>query len=297
MGGKARLSLGPVLFNWPAERWRDFYFSIAEEAPVDSVYLGEVVCSKRAPFFAPLLEEVAERLGSAGKEVVFSTLALITNAREAQAARDLCGDETLLVEANDPSALGYLRGRPHMVGPHVNVYNEDTLTYLASEGARRVCLPVELPASSLAALGKAARGRVELEVQAFGRLPLALSARCYHARARGLHKDNCQFVCAEDPDGLPLKTLSGQPFLAVNGIQTLSYAYVNLIDELGTLRDMGIAAFRLSPHDCDMAAVANAFRDVLDARIDAAEGTARLARLVPQALYSKSFFEGRAQRA
>ncbi|MDP2619928.1 MAG: U32 family peptidase [Hyphomicrobiales bacterium] len=297
MEGQEQLTLGPALFNWPAERWRDFYFTIADEAPVDRVYLGEVVCSKRAPFYAAVLPEVAARLEAGGKQVVFSTLALITNAREAQAARDLCGDETLPVEANDPSALAYLRGRAHVVGPYVNVYNEDTLLYLAGEGARRVCLPVELPATSLAALGKAARGHVELEVQVFGRLPLALSARCYHARAHGLHKDNCQFVCAEDPDGLALRTLSDQPFLAVNGIQTLSHAYVNLIDELGALQDMGIAAFRLSPQNCGMVDVAETFRAVVDGRIDATEATRRLSRIAPEARFSKSFFEGEAQRA
>ena len=297
MEGQAQITLGPVLFNWPAERWRDFYFSIADEAAVDCVYLGEVVCSKREPFFAPMLEDVVARLEAGGKQVVFSTLALITNAREAKAARELCEDETVLVEANDPSALGYLQGRPHIVGPYVNVYNEDTLLYLASDGARRVCLPVELPAASLASLGKAAQGHVELEVQAFGRLPLALSARCYHARSHGFHKDNCQFVCAEDPDGLTLQTLSEQPFLAVNGIQTLSHAYVNLIDELGSLQVMGVTAFRLSPHHCDMVDVTSAFRDVLYGRLNADEGMARLSRTVPQAHYSKSFFAGEAQHA
>ena len=297
MGGETQLALGPVLFNWTAERWRDFYFAVADEAPVESVYLGEVVCSKRAPFFAPVLEDVVARLDAAGKQVVFSTLALITNAREARAARELCADETLLIEANDPSALSYLRGRPHRVGPYVNVYNEDTLLHLAGDGARRVCLPVELPALSLAMLGKAAKGQAELEVQVFGRLPLALSARCYHARAHRLHKDNCQFVCGRDPDGMALSTISDQPFLAVNGIQTLSHAYVNLIGELAALKDMGIAAYRLSPHDCDMVQVANAFRDALDSRIDAKEATARLVEIAPEALFSKSFFDGEPQRA
>ncbi|MET3221923.1 hypothetical protein ABIF35_002710 [Bradyrhizobium japonicum] len=27
-----QLSLGPVLYNWAPERWRDFYFRIADEA-------------------------------------------------------------------------------------------------------------------------------------------------------------------------------------------------------------------------------------------------------------------------
>ena len=42
------LTLGPVLLNWRAESWRDFYFQVADEMPVDTVFLGEVICSKRA---------------------------------------------------------------------------------------------------------------------------------------------------------------------------------------------------------------------------------------------------------
>ena len=51
----SELTLGPVLFNWEPERWRDFYFRIADEAPVGTVYLGEVICFKRAPLFERLL--------------------------------------------------------------------------------------------------------------------------------------------------------------------------------------------------------------------------------------------------
>ena len=35
--GLTKLTLGPVLFNWAPEKWRDFYLRIADEAPVDSV--------------------------------------------------------------------------------------------------------------------------------------------------------------------------------------------------------------------------------------------------------------------
>src|SRR5215470_11870052 len=48
-----QLSLGPMLYNWAPERWRDFYFRIADEAPIDTVVIGEIVCSKRLPFIAP----------------------------------------------------------------------------------------------------------------------------------------------------------------------------------------------------------------------------------------------------
>ena len=65
----ARLTLGPLLFHWPAAKRRDFYFRIADEATLDSVYLGEVVCSKRVPAFEPYRAAVIERLTAAGKEL------------------------------------------------------------------------------------------------------------------------------------------------------------------------------------------------------------------------------------
>jgi len=63
------LTLGPLFFHWKPERRRDFYFRIADEAPVDCVYLGEVVCSKREPFFKDDMPAIAERLRAAGKQV------------------------------------------------------------------------------------------------------------------------------------------------------------------------------------------------------------------------------------
>ena len=59
---RSRLTLGPLLFHWSGQKRRDFYFRIADEAPVDTVYLGEVVCSKRESVFALFRAEVIERL-------------------------------------------------------------------------------------------------------------------------------------------------------------------------------------------------------------------------------------------
>ena len=59
----SELTLGPVLFNWQPERWRDFYFRIADEAPVATVYLGEAVCSKRAPLFDELFRSGGRAAG------------------------------------------------------------------------------------------------------------------------------------------------------------------------------------------------------------------------------------------
>src|SRR5690606_18938147 len=117
-----------------------------------------------------------------------------------------------------------LQGRPHVIGPYINVYNETTLAYLAQRGASAICLPPELPLGSIGAIA-AANDEIAVEVFAWGRSPLAISARCYHARVHGLTKDGCQFVCGEDPDGLDVDTLDGQAFLSINGVQTLSRSY------------------------------------------------------------------------
>ncbi len=292
MGDRAKLTLGPLLFDWPPEEKRDFYLRVAEEAPVDVVYLGEVVCSMRWPFFAPCLPELVERLRGAGKEVVLSTLALIMSERELETVREIAGDEACLVEANDISTVASLAGRPHVVGPFVNVYNEGTLGYLIANGASRVALTCELTRSALGALAGVA-GDAELEVQVFGRVPLAISARCYHARAHRLPKSACRYVCAEDRDGLALETLDGRGFLAVNGTQTLSHTVVNLAGEIGELRGLGIDCYRLWPHDVDMVGVARIFRDVLDGREDGPGARARLGELVDLAPFSNGFFHGR----
>ncbi|KAA0684880.1 ubiquinone anaerobic biosynthesis protein UbiV [Azospirillum brasilense] len=262
---KPTLTLGPVLFNWPAERWRDFYARIADEAPVDAVVVGEIVCSKRAPFLAPVMDEVIARLAAAGKEVWLASPILVGSDRERAAMRDLLDCDPLPVEANDMGALALLEGRRHAVGPFINSYNEATLAWLAGRGAVAVSLPAELPAASVAMMAKTGTALgLSMEVQVFGRAPLAISARCYHARAHALHKDGCQFVCANDPDGMPVSTVDGQPFLSVNGTQTLSHGYLALAAEIDRLRAMGIQRFRLSPQDLDMVAVAKAFRAVLD---------------------------------
>ncbi|MFA5593386.1 MAG: U32 family peptidase [Micavibrio sp.] len=289
-----KLTLGPVLFHWPAEKKRDFYFRIADEAPVDTVYLGEVVCSKRAPFFEQYYADVAERLAGAGKRVVFSSLAEVMIPRERKMTAGLCELDDFEVEANDSSALYHLRGRPHRIGQYFNIYNEETLAHLVKGGATHVTLPAELPKDSLALLSQAAKALgAGLEVQVYGRVGLALSARCYHARAHGRVKDNCQFVCEEDPDGLPLKTLGGQEFLCVNGVQTLSHTCLNLIHEMDEMKEMGINIFRLSPHDCDMVSVSKTFSEVLSGRIAPEEADRLIAESGLDAPYSNGFYHSR----
>ena len=130
---------------------------------------------------------------------------------------------------------------------------------------------MELPLTSVGLIARACP-ELEIEAFAFGRLPLALSSRCYHARLHGLHKDPCQFVCEKDPDGLTVDTIDGQRFLAVNGVQTLSQglqAYCPTAEEAASF---GIRRLRLSPHTVDMCAVSAIYRDLLDGAYRARRG-------------------------
>jgi collagenase-like PrtC family protease len=290
-----RLTLGPILFHWPAERKVDFYARIADEASIDTVYLGEVVCSKRSPFFETHYTDVAERLRRGGKRVVFSSLGEVMLKRERDMTADFCAISDSELEINDGSALYFITGRPHRVGQILNVYNEETLGYIAERGATHFALLPELPRDCVALLARrAGELGVGAEVQVFGRASLAISARCYHARAYGRVKDNCQFVCEQDPDGMPLRTLDGQNFLAVNGIQTLSHTYMCLLAELADIASIGVTDLRLVPHLLDMVAVARVFREAADGRIDPAEAEERLLALRPLAPFANGFWHGRA---
>ncbi len=287
----SRLTLGPLLFHWSGQKRRDFYFRIADEAPVDAVYLGEVVCSKRESVFAPFRDEVIERLRAAGKDVVLSTLALVTTARDVEEIRELVA-EGHTVEANDVACLQVLAGRPHVVGPYVNVFNERARDFVVGHGATRVVLPVEMPATSIRTVADTSTG-TEIEVQAFGRLPLSVAMRCYHARAHNRTKDHCQLVCGLDPDGLTAETVDGVDVLTINGTQTLTHGHGVLLTELASLQAGGVTHFRLSPHDLDMVRVASLYREVLDGRCDGAAAIEALRPLTGSVPYVNGFLHGR----
>ena len=106
-------------------------------------------------------------------------------------------------------------------------------------------------------------------------------------------KDSCRFVCENDADGLELKTLDGRTFLAVNGVQTLSHEYLNLIHELPALRAMGVSRFRLSPHSMDMVQVASIFADVVGGGLAPQEAAAKIDAIKPDAPFCNGFYYGR----
>ncbi|MFD0982444.1 ubiquinone anaerobic biosynthesis protein UbiV [Tropicimonas aquimaris] len=291
-----RLTIGPIQYFWSEERKLDFYARIADEAPVDTVYLGEVICSKRQPFFDQHIDVVAERLTRAGKSVVLCGLAEVMLKRERKACADLVQQGEFEIEINNAAGLFHLEsGRHHRIGPFMNVYNAETMAHMVARGATHVTVPVELPAASVELMAaEAGKLGVGLEVQVFGRAGLATSARCYHARAFGRTKDNCQFVCGDHADGLPLDTRNGESFLRVNGIQTLSHSYVNLAGEVPAMAEMGVSDLRLMPQDTDMVAVAKVFDALRHGAIGAAEADARFGEIAMEAPFSNGFWHGEA---
>ena len=108
---RPRLTLGPILYHWPRELVLDFYAEMLE-TPVDVIYLGETICSKRRLLRPEDYWELAERVAAAGKEPVIPTLALIESDGELKTLQRLCADERFLIEANDLAGLDYLEGRP-----------------------------------------------------------------------------------------------------------------------------------------------------------------------------------------
>ncbi len=291
----AKLTLGPIYYHWSAETRRDFYARIADEAEVDEVYLGEVICSKRAPFHEADLPETIERLERAGKTVILSSLAEVMLKRERKATADLAAMTTPEVELNNAAGL-YERGaQPHRIGPFMNAYNEATIAWMARQGARHICLPPEMPSQAIAAATREARTLgLGVEVQVFGRTSLAVSARCYHARAHDRTKDNCQFVCENDADGMPLRTTDDRSILRVNGIQTQSECYVSLLQEIGMLVADGVSHLRLQPQNVDMVAVSSIFRDTLEGRLEPDRADTALRGLCGETEFSNGFYHGQA---
>lgn len=290
----AKLTLGPLFFHWSPEKRRDFYYRMADEAPIDDVYMGEVVCSKREPFFDPYRDLVIERLEQAGKQVILSSLALLTLPREMEALRRLSTGSRLF-EANDVAAVNLLAGKPFIVGPMITVLNEGALSYLVSQGAKRLVFAAEMNGTAMQNLAHTFQD-IETEAQVFGRQPLAISMRCYSARAEGRDKDHCRFACAQEGDGLQADTLDGDAILTINGTQTLTSGCLVLTHEIAALQQAGISHFRLSPQNVDMVRVAQAYRETLDGKIDSETLSNILKDIINKDQWINGFYHGKEGR-
>lgn len=276
-----KLSLGAPQYYWSRQTYFDFYEAMAATA-VDIVYLGETVCSRRHELRLQDWIDIAELMRSAGKEAVLSTQVLLESGVEVSTMHKVTANTDWPVETGDMGAVQRVAGkRPFTGGMHLNIYNLPTLQWLASLGATRWVAPLEMKHEDLAALIQNGPQTLQTEVFAYGRMPLAFSARCFTARQRNLPKDDCQFSCLDHPDGLMLKTRESEEFLVLNGIQTQSARVHNLIDELPRMQRMGVAVARISPQSQHMTEVVALFDAVRKGQLSGPEARAQLQPLMP----------------
>ncbi|MBZ0125975.1 MAG: U32 family peptidase [Rhodocyclaceae bacterium] len=275
-----KLALGPLLYYWPRQRVFDFYEAIAS-APVDIVYLGETVCARRHELRVQDWADIARKLAAAGKQTLLGTQTLIESESDLKTLRKVIDETGFPTEANDMGAVRLLSTakRPFVAGPFLNVFNSATLGLMAKLGATRWVMPVEMSADALRELQAARPAGLETEVFAYGRLPLAFSARCFTARHFNLQKDDCQFKCLEFPDGLLIKTREGEEFLTLNGIQTQSSKVYNLIGEVDELRGLGVDILRISPQSQHTTELLEIFRARVDGALDVPAARSRMAAL------------------
>ncbi|MCK5721581.1 MAG: U32 family peptidase, partial [Gammaproteobacteria bacterium] len=241
-----------------------FYEQVAK-LPVDIVYLGEVVCSKRRQLNFNDWLKIAEQLTAAGKEVILSTMTLLVADSELAQLKKICTNKNYAVEANDTSALHLLANKQNYIaGPHINMYNAETLKVLHDAGAKRWVLPLELSEKTLVDLQKEKPEGLETEVFVYGHIPLSFSARCFTARAFNLAKDQCDFRCDQFDHGMPLYTQDKQNLFLINGIQLQSGTACNLLSEVERLRQLNIDVLRISPQDENIDSIIQAFRVSID---------------------------------
>ncbi|WP_345798378.1 U32 family peptidase [Castellaniella sp. MT123] len=284
-----KLALGPLQYYWPRVTTLEFYAAV-RDWPVDIVYLGETVCSRRHELRLPDWIEVADMLAQAGKTPILSTQVLLESGNDLNTLRKITENGRYGIEANDMGAVHLVRGQQaagaawgldFIAGPFLNIYSKPTLDVIVAQGATRWVMPLEMGRAGLTQLQQDRPAGLQTEVFAYGRMPLAFSARCFTARNRNFPKDNCQYVCMDHPDGLLLETKESQAFLTINGIQTQSALVHTLIHELDELRDLGVDVLRLSPQSQHMDQVVAAFRAVLDGQESAEDAHERLVPLMP----------------
>ena len=277
-----KLALGPILYYWPRDEVLAFYEAVAA-SPVDIVYLGETVCSRRHEVRLNDWFDIATALRDAGKEVVLSTQVLIESGADVTVLHKIADNGSFMVEANDMGAVHCLEGKvPFVAGPHLNIYNLPTLQWLAPLGIHRWVMPLEMSGADLALIQKGKPSEVQTEVFAYGRMPLAFSARCFTARHCNLPKDDCQFKCMEHPDGLLMRTREDEEFLVLNGIQTQSARVYNLLPDIKAMRDIGVDVLRISPQAQHTVRISELFHGVMTGQLDAATANTELQTLMPE---------------
>ncbi|MGA8118581.1 U32 family peptidase [Rouxiella badensis] len=247
-----KYSLGTIQYYWQKAQVEAFY-QAAQGSEADIIYLGENVCTKRREMKVGDWLDLAKQLSASGKQVVLSTLALLQAPSELTELKRYVENGEFLLEANDIGTVNMAAERklPFVAGHALNCYNAVTLKILHRQGMVRWCMPVELSRDWLANMlaqcqSLGIRDKFEVEVLAYGHLPLAYSARCFTARAENRAKDDCETCCVKYPRGRKVMSQENQQVFVLNGIQTQSGACYNLGNDLVAMQGL-VDIVRISP--------------------------------------------------
>ncbi|MCC4832206.1 U32 family peptidase [Shewanella sp. 10N.7] len=260
-----KISLAPVSYCWDKASIEDFYQQAAN-SQIDTVYLGETVCSRRRLLKFKDYLELAHMLKSHGKNVVLSTMALIEAQSELTELKKHIDNGEFSIEANDMAAVQLARQAniPFICGPTINNYNRASLDILQTMGMKRFVMPYELSKAWLeSVISEPTKASFEVEVMGHGYIPLAHSARCFTAKHFGLNKDNCETICQQHPKGILAQTQEQQALLRLNGVQTQSAANIDLTQEIISMQQMGVDYFRVSPSSLACLDLANELTNAL----------------------------------
>lgn len=282
-----KITLGPIPFLWGKDQIISFYKEIADSS-VSVVYVGEVVCSKRSALGVNTLRKIGQILQDAGKEVVISTLGLITNRAELDFIESLKG-LPFPFEANNPGTINILADKDIVGGPHLAIYNASTAKFLHSTGLKRIVFMPELDRRTIETISMSVPS-CEKEIIVFGNLPLAFSWRCYTARAVNISKANCAIICKDYPYGMPLETTDGMPLFNINGTQLMSGKKACMIEQIDTIRELGIEYIRIIPQIQNTTDIIDIFSEVTEGNLSPQNALETLRMYAPEGIGNGWFY-------
>jgi len=284
----ASIALGPAPYSWGKERLIKFYSEEVPSLDVESVYIGDHVCSRRSMLSVEDLKPIVAKLKDKGKKVFLATLALATNNEDSESILKYCE----LFDGLEANMIGYLNllKRPELngenkeliLGSYLNIYNWRSASFLKKYNPTRLVPAHELPLDSIADMAE--KSDIPIEMPVWGRVSTALSWRCYTARASEKNREECALVCLEHPEGMLLKSIEEEDLFMVDGAQVLSAKINCLIEHLPTLEANGVKYLRIVPDLNHTTEIVNVFKEVLAGRLDPRQGYEKLKAYAPQGL-------------
>lgn len=284
----ASIALGPAPHSWGKEKLLEFYSEEVPSLGVESVYIGDHVCSRRNALKPKELKPIIADLKSKGMKVFLSTLALATTKEDSESILDLYD----IFDGIEANMIGYLNllKRPELqgknkeliLGSYLNIYNWRSASFLKKYNPTRLVPAHELPLESVADMAE--KSGIPIEMPVWGRVSTALSWRCYTARATDKNREECAMVCLDHPEGMLLKSIEEEDLFMVDGAQVLSARINCLVEHLVTLQNSGVKYLRIVPDMDHTTDIVNIFQKVLAKKLDPKSGLNKLEKYAPQGL-------------